>query len=130
MILPTSVDVILSWPGVFWITGRKLRYAFSWTNFVKKIAKKTFKKNISPKNISKKKFQKIFREFVFQIFFGYRGPTQNVGCLGPLVLKEIDPAQTVVNPILKFIYRLHFGEIIPLPRQAWQALLLHDDKKV
>jgi hypothetical protein len=31
-------------------------------------------------------------------------PAKNWG-LGPLVLEEIDPAQTVVNPKLKFIYR-------------------------
>jgi hypothetical protein len=63
-----------------------LRSAFSWQNFVKKYL---------TKNIHKKKFQKIFREFFFQIFVGYLGSTanlgyvcENFGSLGPLVWEE------------------------------------------
>jgi hypothetical protein len=51
----------------------------------------------------------VLRNF-FLIFFGYRGFTanlgyacKNLGCLGPLVLEEIDFARTVVNPKLKYI---------------------------
>jgi hypothetical protein len=88
---------------VFVVTRRMLRYAprFHRIFFLKK-AKKKFQKKIL----------KIFREIFFSIFFVYRGFTANLGCacenlggLGPLILKELDPAQTIVNPKLKFIYR-------------------------
>jgi hypothetical protein len=53
----------------------------------------------------------IFREKIFEFFFGYQRSTSylgyacdNLGDLGPLVWEEIENAQTVVNPKLKFIY--------------------------
>jgi hypothetical protein len=48
--------------------------------------------NFDPKKFDKKKCQKFFRKFFFQIFLGYCGSTanlgsacKNVGGLGPLV---------------------------------------------
>jgi hypothetical protein len=71
---------------------------------MKKICKKIGKKNFTKKKF-KFFFQKMFREFLKKNFFGYRVSTANfgyvckhLGCLGPLVLEEIYPAQTVVNP--------------------------------
>jgi hypothetical protein len=60
-------------------------------------------------------FLRKFSVNFFLIFFGYRGSTanlghacKNLGGLGLLVWEEIDPAQTVVNPKLKLIYRFRF----------------------
>jgi hypothetical protein len=65
-----------------------------------------------PKKNSLKKFQKIFREIFFQVFLAIVVPqpiwSMPAGHLGPLVLGEIDPAQTVVNPKLKFIYSYRY----------------------
>jgi hypothetical protein len=85
----------------YWPNGNAtLRSAFS----SKKFEKKSPKKNLTTKKIHKKKIQKIFREFFFQIFVGYPGSTANLGCacekfgsLGPLVWEEIENAQTVHN---------------------------------
>jgi hypothetical protein len=59
-----------------------------------------FCKNKSPQKILPKKNynlgQFFFRQFKKIYIFGV---CKNLGCLGPLVLEEIDPAQTVVNPL-------------------------------
>jgi hypothetical protein len=51
-------------------------------------------------------------KFFFPNFLGYHGSTsnlehacENLGGLGPLVWEEIENAQTVHKPKLKFIYR-------------------------
>jgi hypothetical protein len=81
-----------------------LRYA---PRFHKKNSKKNHQISFCQKKISKKKIQKIFRELKK---IGYRGFTanlgyacENLGGLGPLVWEEMDPAQTVHKPKLKFI---------------------------
>jgi hypothetical protein len=60
--------------------------------------------------MSKKNFRKISVKFFFLIFLSYHGSTsnlehagENLGGLGPLVWEEIDNAQTVHKPKLKFI---------------------------
>jgi hypothetical protein len=77
----------------------------------KKIQKKKFqqKKNFSKKQFHQKKVIKFSVNILFQIFFGYHGSIANLvyackilGCLGPLVLEDIENGQKVVNP--KLIY--------------------------
>jgi hypothetical protein len=75
--------------------------------------KKKFKKKSPNKFLPKKNFKKKNTENFPRIKkIGYRGFTanlgyacENLGGLGPLVWEEIDPAQTVHKPKLKFIYR-------------------------
>jgi hypothetical protein len=70
--------------------------------------------------------------FYLMFFFGYRGSAANLGyaCkhlggLGPQVWEEIDPAQTVVNPKLEFIYRVDH-KFVPLGANKKHFLWSHD----
>jgi hypothetical protein len=65
---------------------------------------------ISRKKNSNKKFQKFSVNFFFQFLFGYRGSAANLGYAckkfwGPIVWEEIETAQTVVNPKVKFMQK-------------------------
>jgi hypothetical protein len=90
------------------MTRRMLRYA---PRFHRKNLEKNRQKIFNQK-IFHKKIQKIFREFFFQIFFGYHGSTsnlehacENLGSLGPLVWEEIENEQTVHKGLAKLLYR-------------------------
>jgi hypothetical protein len=88
-------------------------------HFFRKNSKKKFQKKF-PKKISKKNFQKkfpkkymkVFRDSFFHFFWLSTFRSQfggydliYLGGLGPLVWEEIENAQTVHKPKLKFIYR-------------------------
>jgi hypothetical protein len=82
---------------------------FRYPRFQKKIK---FKKKFQ-KKISQKISENFLWNFCFQIFLGYHGSTsnlehacKNLGGLGPLVWEEIENAQTVHKPKLKFMYRV------------------------
>jgi hypothetical protein len=100
-----------------------LRYAISWKILTKNNLTKNnltknnltkinlIKINLTTQNF-KKKILKIFREIVFQFFFGYHGSTsnleyacENLGGLGPLVWEEIENEQTVHKGLAKLLYR-------------------------
>jgi hypothetical protein len=79
--------------------------------FIEKFWKKIAKKKLNKKKFHKKKIYKIFREFFFQIFFGYHGFTsnlehacENLGGLGPRVWEEIENEQTVHKGLAKLLY--------------------------
>jgi hypothetical protein len=69
-------------------------------------------KNLTQKNLTKKKFKIIFREMFLNFFLCLRPSTsnlesacKNLGGLGPLVWEEIDTAQTVHKGLAKLLYR-------------------------